>query len=86
MNLYVGNLSPKTSEYLLRKMFELYGKVDTISMNEKPLNDTEYRFCFVNMPFENQASYAIKGLDGKKLNGNVLSIKESALRAYLCFS
>ena len=77
MNLYVGNVSPKTSEYLLRKMFERYGKVDTISMNEKLPNETDYRFCFVNMPFENQASFAIKGLDGKKLNGNVLSIKEA---------
>ena len=81
MNLYVGNLSHKTSEYLLRKMFERYGIVEKIRMNEKPPNETDYRFCFVNMPFENQATYAIKELDGKKLNGNVLSIKESALSA-----
>ena len=79
MNLYVGNLSHKTSEYLIRKTFERYGKVDKISMNGKSNNDSDYRSCFVNMPFDNQASYAIKGLNGKKLDGNILSIKESAL-------
>ena len=79
MKLYVGNLSSKSSEYLVRKMFERYGKVDKISINDKPDKNTDYRFCFVSMPFDNQASYAIKALDGKKVNGNVLSIKESAL-------
>ena len=79
MNLYVGNISLKTSEYLLRKVFERYGKVDKISMNEKSIDEKDYRFCFVSMPFENQASYAIKMLNGKKINGNVLSIMESAL-------
>lgn len=79
MNLYVGNLSSKSSEYLVRKTFERFGKVEKISMNEKPLNDALYYFCFVSMPFENQASYAIRELNGKKLNGNILTIKESAL-------
>jgi len=59
----------------------MYGKVDKISLDNKPRDDDAYGFCFVNMPFENQAFIAIKGLNEKKLNGNVLSIKESALSA-----
>lgn len=79
MKLYVGNLSPKTTEFQIRKAFEKYGKVDEISMNGKPHKDSIYSFCFVNMPFVNQASQAIKKLNGKKLDGYLLNIKESAV-------
>ena len=78
MNIYVGNLSPKTSEYQLRKAFERFGKVEKISMNERPRNDS-YSFCFIGMPFDNQASRAIKELNGKELSGYELTIRESAV-------
>jgi RNA recognition motif-containing protein len=79
MNLYVGNISPKTTEYQLRKIFEKYGKVDEISMNGQPHKDSIYSFCFVNMPFVKQAFQAIKKLNGKKLDGYLLNIKESTV-------
>jgi RNA recognition motif-containing protein len=78
MKIYVGNLSPDTTEFQLRKAFERYGKVDLISMNGQPHKDSIYSFCFVNMPFVNQASQAIKKLNGKKLSGYILNIKESS--------
>jgi len=79
MNIYVGNLSPKTSASQLRKAFEMYGKVDTVSLDNRPRDDDVYAFCFVAMPFENQASRAIKQMDGKKLGGNDLTVKESGV-------
>ena len=81
MNIYVGNLSPKTSELQVRKAFEMYGKVDKISLESKPRDDDAYGFCFVEMPFENQASRAIKQLHGKMLGGCTLTIKESGVSA-----
>jgi RNA recognition motif-containing protein len=81
MNIYVGNLSPKTSEYQLRKAFEVYGKVDKVSLDKKPRDDNVYGFCFVEMPFENQATRAIKQLHGKMLGASTLTIKESGVSA-----
>lgn len=78
MKLYVGNLSAKTSEDQLRKEFTKYGKVGNISLNPKPIENA-YRFCFVEMPFENQAIIAIRELDGKTIGGQIINIKESGL-------
>lgn len=79
MNIYVGNLSPKISPSQLRKAFEMYGKVDRVSLESRPRESDVYAFCFVVMPFENQASRAIKQLDGKMLGGNALTVKESGV-------
>ena len=81
MNIYVGNLSPKTSELQVRKAFEMYGKVDKISLDSEPRDDDAYGFCFVEMPFESQASRAIKQLHGKMLGGASLTVKESGVSA-----
>jgi hypothetical protein len=40
-----------------------------------------YGFCFVETPFDSQASVAIKELNGKKLTGSGLTIKESGASA-----
>jgi RNA recognition motif-containing protein len=79
VNVYVGNLSPKTSESQLRKAFEMYGKVDKVSLDNRPRDDDAYSFCFVEMPFDKQASRAIRTLNGKKLGGYALTIKESGV-------
>jgi RNA recognition motif-containing protein len=66
-----------TSERQLRQAFDRYGKVGKISMDEQPRDGDAYSFCFVEMPFDNQASVAIRELNGKKLGGNAMTIKES---------
>ena len=79
MNIYVGNISPKISASQLRTAFEMYGKVDKVSFGHRPRDTGAFTFCFVAMPFENQASRAIKQLDGKKLGGSALTVKESGV-------
>jgi RNA recognition motif-containing protein len=79
MNIYVGNLSPGTSERKLRKAFERFGKVAKISLRERPRNSTIFGFCFVEMPIDNQASRAIRQLHGKLLGGYSLTVKESGV-------
>lgn len=79
MNLYVGNLSPKTSESQLRKAFARFGTVGQISLHEPPADSDAYRFCFVEMPVDSQASVAISALSGEKMDGSLLTIKESGV-------
>lgn len=79
MNIYVGNLLPGTSERKLRKAFEKYGKVGRVTIDGHSPDSEAFGFCFVEMPFESQASRAIRELSGKLLNGNALTIKESGV-------
>ena len=79
MNIYVGNLSSETSAKQLREAFDPFGTVGRISLNENPHDDTAYRFCFVEMPYDKQAALAIKGLNGTVLGGNEMSIRESGV-------
>jgi len=81
VNIYVGNLSPGTSEHKLRKAFEMYGKVGKVTIDDRLPDRDSIGFCFVEMPFESQALRAIRELDGKILNGNSLVIKESGVSA-----
>ncbi len=79
MNIYVGNLSPKTEECQIRRAFEMYGRVDKISIGEKSPDCKVGIFGFVTMPFDNQASRAIKELHGRSLGEHALTVKESGL-------
>lgn len=79
MNIYVGNLSANTTAWQVRKAFEMYGKVDTITLHPKPVSSEAFSFCFVEMPFENQAALAIDKLNGSSLGGKVISAKASGV-------
>jgi RNA recognition motif-containing protein len=59
----------------------MYGKVGKVTIDVCVPNGDSFGFCFVEMPFERQASRAIRELDGKILNGNSLVIKESGVSA-----
>ena len=52
MNIYVGNLSPDTSEDKLRKLFEQYGKVASINIIKDKFSGRPLRFGFVKMPLK----------------------------------
>jgi RNA recognition motif-containing protein len=81
VNIYVGNISPKTSRWQLRRAFETYGQVDKITIDKTPRDAEAYGFCFVEMPIERQAARAINQLNGKELSGYALTIKESGVSA-----
>lgn len=80
MNIYVGNLSDRTSESHIREAFARFGNVGKISMSGLLPATGAFSFCFVEMPFDYQATVAIRELNGKLLGSNALNVCESDLR------
>lgn len=80
MNIYVGNLSPKTSEDELRQAFEEFGEVDSAKIIKDNLTGRSRGFGFVEMPGQEQAQAAIATLNGKELGGSTLTVNEAKPR------
>ncbi len=80
MNIYVGNLSAKTTEEELREAFESFGDVDTAKIIKDNLTGRSRGFGFVEMPNQDQAQAAITGLNGKELGGSPLTVNEAKPR------
>ena len=78
--IYVGNVPWKVGEDELRKLFENYGTVTSVSM----INDHEtgrYRgFSFIEMESDREANEAIKALDNHVLDGRNLRVNEARER------
>jgi RNA recognition motif-containing protein len=80
MNIYVGNLSPKTSEDELRQAFEEFGEVDSAKIIKDNITGRSRGFGFVEMPGQEQAQAAIAALNGKELSGSTLTVNEAKPR------
>lgn len=78
MKIYVGNLSSETTEEELKKRFEKYGQVDSITILGGLLStEEEQGMGFVEMPDEKRARKAIKRMNRKKINGIKLNVHEA---------
>ena len=79
MNIYVGNLSLKTTEEELRQEFRAFGSVASVSvMNDKYIGSGQTRgYGFVEMPSHSEGQAAIAGLNGKTINNHVMNIVEA---------
>ncbi len=82
--MYVSNLSFHTADEDLKTLFSQYGTVSSA----KVINDRETGrsrgFGFVEMDSAEEANAAIKGLNGKDIEGRALSVsvaKEKAPRS-----
>ncbi|MGL6195428.1 MAG: RNA recognition motif domain-containing protein [Thermoguttaceae bacterium] len=83
MQLYVGNLSYRTTENDVRKAFEKHGTVETVSMIIDNESGRSKGFAFVQMNDRDEANAAISELDGTKhLAMGVLPSTTSILRNY----
>ncbi len=81
MNIYVGNLSFKATEDDLRQVFSAYGQVASVAIIKDQVTSRSRGFAFVEMPTASEANAAIAGLNGKELQGRVLTINEARPRA-----
>ncbi len=80
MNIYVGNLSYRTTEDDLRVAFEAYGTVSSASIVMDRETHRSRGFGFVEMPSDEEALEAIQGLNGADLGGRALKVNEARPR------
>jgi cold-inducible RNA-binding protein len=70
-NIYVGNLSPSTTNETLKAAFAPFGAVDRVNVI------AGRGFGFVEMINDSEGISAISALNGKSLDGNTLTVNEA---------
>lgn len=74
MNIYVGNLSYNVTETQLKTLFEEFGAVTSASLIKDKYSGESKGFGFVEMEKQNEAEEAIKGLNGRPMEGRNLTV------------
>ncbi len=72
--LYVGDLSPTTTDASLRDLFKTAGKVKTSEVRISPLTGESLEYGFVNMASEADARKARSLLDNQVLDGSTIRV------------
>jgi len=80
MNIYVGNLSFKTTEKGLQEAFEAFGVVKSARIITDGYTGKSKGFGFVEMPDMAEAKAAISGMNGKELDLSPLKVNEAKPR------
>ena len=80
MNIYVGNLAFETTEDTLQVAFTEYGEVSTSRVITDRVTGRSRGFGFVEMPNNDEAEAAIKGMSGKEYQGRQLTVNEAKPR------
>ncbi len=75
--LYVGGLSYNTTESGLKDFFSQAGTVESANIITDKISGRSKGFGFVEMSTEEEAQAAIKTLNGKELDGRVLTVNEA---------
>ena len=76
-NLFVGNLSFRTTETELRALFEPFGQLTRIHIATDRETGRSRGFAFVDMPNDEEATRAMTALNGKDLDGRPLKVNEA---------
>lgn len=74
MNMYVSNLGFQTTDDDLRKLFEAFGQVASAKVITDRETGRSRGFGFVDMASGEEANKAMGDLNGKELDGRVLSV------------
>ena len=75
MNIYIGNLSNGTTEDKVKALFAEYGEIESIKLIKDRFSGTLKGYGFIEMPSNSEADQAIKGLNGKRIEGNNIKVK-----------
>jgi cold-inducible RNA-binding protein len=79
--LYVGNLSPNTTEAQILDLFKQAGNVVSCQLIMDKVTTKSKGFAFVEMGSEAEAAKAIADRNGKELDGQALKVNEAKPRA-----
>lgn len=74
MNIYVGNMSHATVEDDVRHAFEVHGSVTSVILIKDKISGQPKGFGFVKMTSDDEGHAAITALNGKDLQGKMLSV------------
>lgn len=78
--LYVGNLAFQTTSQELRELFGQFGTVESASIVEDRDTGRSRGFAFVEMSTNEEATAAIRQLDGQEVGGRSLKVNEAKPR------
>jgi cold-inducible RNA-binding protein len=76
-NIFVGNLSFKTTEHDIRSLFEAHGVVDRVNVVTDRDTGQPRGFAFVEMSNDAEGDKAITSLNGSDVDGRTLNINEA---------
>jgi|ERR1019366_5360416 RNA recognition motif-containing protein len=79
-NIYVGNVSFRTTEQDIEALFAAYGQVERVQIVKDRETGQSRGFAFVEMPGDAEADKAIAGLNGADLGGRTLTVNEARPR------
>jgi cold-inducible RNA-binding protein len=80
-NLYVGNVSFRTTEEDLRAAFEPFGAIERVSVVTDRFSGSPRGFAFVEMTNDAEAEKAIEALNGKEYDGRAWTVNEARPKA-----
>ena len=76
-NIFVGNLSFRTTEDEIRSLFQAHGTVQRVRMVTDRDTGQSRGFCFVEMANDAEAQRAIAAINGKEFSGRTLNVNEA---------
>ena len=77
MNLYVGNLSFKTTDASLKALFQAHGQVQSARVVIDRDSGRSKGFGFVEMTNSAEATAAINALNGTDVDGRTINVNEA---------
>ncbi len=76
-NIYVGNLSYRTTEAALRTLFAEFGGVESVKLITDRDTGRSKGFAFVEMTNEQEALAAISALNGKSVDDREIRVDKA---------
>lgn len=80
MQIYVGNMSYRSSEESIKDLFGQFGEVKSVKLITDRETGRAKGFGFVEMTSDSEANEAIESLNGKEFDGRTLRINEAKPR------
>ncbi len=80
-NIYVGNLSFRTTQAELQEAFAQYGNVERVNLVTDRDSGQPRGFAFVEMTERRDAETAIAQLNGAELSGRAITVNEARPKA-----
>ena len=77
MRVYVGNLPPSVTDAKLNELALAYGKPDSANIARLLAGGIPKGFGYIDYVNSEEAYAAIAGLDGKRVDGQILTAREA---------